>query len=86
MKEGHVRKVFQPLTSPNDRVEVTLAMTPIMENAKHTVSSSFSNAIVSQNEKSLFVKSAHREFATEFALVTQLRKLDIVGTYDRFRF
>ena len=67
---------------PNDKVDVTEAITPIIEKAKAMVS----NSCKMPHSHSSFEKwDSYRKFASEFGLVPKFSKFCIVGVNQRKR-
>lgn len=76
------KQSIKPLKRPNDKVDETEAITPIIEKAKATVSNSCK---MPQSHSSLEKWYPYRKFASEFSLVSKFSKFCIIGTNQRKR-
>ena len=79
---GVIKQGFEPLTRPKENVDVTEAMTPIIEKAKATVSIRWHmKKLVSSRGRSIAFLP-HRKFTSKFSLISKFSEFHIISAND----
>ena len=73
---------LEPLTRPNENVDATEPITPIIEMPKATVSKILYMEELSISESECLMHLAHRKLASKLASVSEFSKFFIVSTND----